>query len=405
MLKQFLFICFISIILSCGRLDTRPKYISATQNISVELSDDKTIDYSNLKTFNFNLNEFKISGRQIPTSNSLHKVDEYQKIKINGDTLTFEVTLKLYVVISSSSYYSRYIMTIGAVGFSKMEIVEATMEPNEAVEVSFSENSITFSLSGVFRNGYIISLRYVYITTNTDLFYKSQYVTVGSKGEYYGICKVTFEAEGDSIILGTKNNLLTFDGSKVDYSQDCPEEEFTDYIIITRYGAKWNSYISQKAYSSSDYSGYAELTFPRMSLGGNNFILENNVDTPYVNYIDENIIKHNGTHYIVSYNYPKKGDLNTNMGISFINSIDNEFVFPMDESFILNTTTEITRAKAKEILESDTSNEPDYIKLRRWVTNNMKNSLSYSGVDMTVDEILSKLIGVCEYFTKLYKVV
>ena len=50
-----------------------------------------------------------------------------------------------------------------------------------------------------------------------------------------------------------------------------------------------------------------------MSLGGNNFILENNVDTPYVNYIDENVVKHNGTHYIVSYNYPKKGDLNTNM--------------------------------------------------------------------------------------------
>ncbi len=403
MLKQFLFICFISIILSCSYIDTRPKYVSATQNISVELSDDKTIDYNNLKTFNLNLNEFQISGRQIPTSNGLHKVDEYQKIKINGDTLTFEVTLKLYVVMSSSSsYYSGYSMTIGAVGFSKMEIVEATMEPNEPVEVSFSENSKSFSLSGVFRNGYIISLRYVYITTNTDLFYKSQYVTVGSKGEYYGICKVTFEAEGDSIILGTKNNLLTFDGSKVDYSQDCPEEQFTDYIIITRYGAKWNSYISQKAYSSYDNTGYAELTFPRMSLGGNNFILENNVDTPYVNYIDENVVKHNGTHYIISYNYPKKGNLNTNMSISFINSIDNEFVFPMDESFVLNTSTENTRAKAKEILESDTSNEPDHIKLGRWVTNNMKYSISYSGVDMTVDEILSKLIGVCEHFTKLY---
>ena len=139
-----------------------------------------------------------------------------------------------------------------------------------------------------------------------------------------------------------------------------------------------------------------------MSLGGNNFILENNVDTPYVNYIDENIVKHNGTHYIVSYNYPKKGDLNTNMSITFINSIDNEFIFPMDESFVLNTSTENTRAKAKEILESDTSNEPDHIKLGRWVTNNMKYSLSYSGIDMTVDEILSKLIGVCEHFTKLY---
>ena len=283
-----------------------------------------------------------------------------------------------------------------------MEIVEATMEPDEGVEVNFSENSKSFSLSGKFRNGYVISLRYVYITTNKDLFYKSQYITVGSNGKNYGICKVTFEAEGDCVLLGTKENLLPFNGQKIDYSQDCPEKQFTDYVIITRYGAKWNSYFSQNVYSNKDYAGYVELIFPRISLGGNNFILENNVDTPFVNYIDENIVKHNGTHYIVNYRYPKKGELNTNMSVSFINSIDNEFVFPMDESLVLNTSTENTRAKAKEILESDISNEPDYIKLGRWVTKNMKYNLAYSGVHMNVDEILSKLTGVCDHFTRLY---
>ena len=401
-MKSLILLCLISLSISCGQIDTRPKYISATSIQATEMA----IAPMNLQIKD-NLKSapkfFEVSGRNIPTSDDIYVVDEYQNIQINGDTLTFEVTEKLYVVLSSSTgYYSTYSMTIGAVGFSKMVTVEATQEPEGEIEVEFSENSKSIKLKGKFQNGVIISLRYVYNCINKDLFYKSQYITVGSKGERYGICKVSFEAKGDTILLGTKDNLLPFDGNKIYYEEACPETEFKDYAIITRYGAKWNTYFSWKSTSYYDNKGYLELYFPRISLGGNNLILENKLSTPYVDYIDDNIVKNNGTHFIIRYDKPRKGDLNTRVDVTFANSIDNEFVFPMNEDMILDTSTENTRAKAREILANDNSNEPDYIKLGRWVNKNMEYDLRYSGAKMTVDEILSKLIGVCEHFTRLY---
>jgi len=136
-------ICLISLSISCGQIDTRPKYISASSTLSTEMG---------IAPINFLLKEdsdklkaepilFDIPGRNIPTSDGVYDVNEYQNIQINGDTLTFEVTEKLYVVISGSYYYTTRTMTIGAVGFSKMVSVEATQEPEGEIEVIFSENS------------------------------------------------------------------------------------------------------------------------------------------------------------------------------------------------------------------------------------------------------------------------
>ena len=58
--------------------------------------------------------------------------------------------------------------------------------------------------------------------------------------------------------------------------------------------------------------------------------------------------------------------------------------------------------KAKEIIIKDKSNEPKYIKLGRWVNKNMKYDIKYLGKKMSPEEILNKLIGVCEHYTILY---
>jgi transglutaminase/protease-like cytokinesis protein 3 len=57
---------------------------------------------------------------------------------------------------------------------------------------------------------------------------------------------------------------------------------------------------------------------------------------------------------------------------------------------------------AQQILDSDTSGEPDYIVLIRWVYNNMVYDINYAGRSMSIDDILINLIGVCEHFTRLY---
>ena len=232
---KLILVCLLSFAFACDVVDTRPKYISDVKKSSYELEYIKEIGPKNLRSSFLKANNLSIEGRNIPTSNGMYSVNEYQKITIVNETLRFEVTQNVIIVLPENKYYPYYSLTIGAVGFSKMEIVEATVEPKIDVTISFNENSKNFRVTGKFFNGYNISLRYVYITTNNNLFYKSQYVTVGGS---YGICKVSFEAEGDSIILGTKNNYLPFDGEKIYYSQSCPEEDFTDFVIITRYAAK-----------------------------------------------------------------------------------------------------------------------------------------------------------------------
>ena len=96
-MKNTLLISFISITLACNYTDTRPKYIFDVSNDSKELKYEKIS--GNFKTV-LKSSELKINGRPIPTSNGIYNVDEYQKITINCDTLTFEVTNKLYIVVS-----------------------------------------------------------------------------------------------------------------------------------------------------------------------------------------------------------------------------------------------------------------------------------------------------------------
>ena len=293
-------------------------------------------------------------------------------------------------------------MSIKTVGFSEMVSVEATYRNGNKVNVEFPKYTAEFTIRGRFANGEIVSLKYVYIAKNYNLFYKSQSITVGTKGEYYGKCKVDFEVEGDFIILGTKSHTLQFDGEKVYYEDACPDTEFTDYVILSKYAAKWRSSISWNAQSYYNKNAYLRLAFPRQCLGGNNFILENNLSTPYVDYIDDYYVKNNGTHYLINYDKPKEGEINTKNTVTFMNAIDNEFVYPMNESQIIDTSTEKTRAKALEILANDTSDEPDYFKLGRWINTNMRYDSNYENAKWTVDEILEKLIGGSYQLTRLY---
>ena len=90
-MKSLILICLISLSISCGQIDTRPKYISASSTLSTEMG---------IAPINFLLKEdsdklkaepilFDIPGRNIPTSDGVYDVNEYQNIQINGDTLTF----------------------------------------------------------------------------------------------------------------------------------------------------------------------------------------------------------------------------------------------------------------------------------------------------------------------------
>ena len=346
---------------------------------------------------------FDIKGRKLPTEYGIYNVDNSQKIKIIGDFIKYEVTQKLYVVSTMGIAFNSISIEAEVTGeFIKMETIRAFLEKEGKEEqINYQENSPKFTINGILFDGDIISLRYTYICYSKDLFTKFIPLVISKNEPKYGICKLTFEAEGDITILGTMNNKLNFDGEKIIYQDICPEDELIDYAVLTRYAARWSTnYILKEI--NKDISNKREILIPKLGYGGNNFILDTKLSSLNTDNINNENVKQNESHYIIKYDKSRKEKLNLNLNINFINSIDNEFKFPFNETLILNTSTEKTKLKAKEILQNDNSKDPDYIKLGKWIKNNMKYDSNPKGKQESIDEILLNLSGDYSYYTRLY---
>ena len=72
-----------------------------------------------------------------------------------------------------------------------------------------------------------------------------------------------------------------------------------------------------------------------------------------------------------------------------------------NEKIIKNEKNELERI-AREIINNDNSNIPVYIKICKWVYNNIKYNLSYTGKDLTPLQIYRIKTGVCHHMTILF---
>ena len=394
MLEKLIFISFLSLILTHNFADLRNfrKQPPMPKDI-IELKESSQTQ--NNKSSEGLENNFQIDGREIPTDYGIYIVDNYQKFTISGFNVYYDISQKFYRVCSPNTYNFDYYIYIDGkpLGLTANEV---SIQGKGQVNALMDDQKTYIKLVGYFYNGDIITIRYTYYYNLNYRFFIQFPLIVYN---YYGICKLSLEVDDDFSILGTMNGTLPLVNKKIYYENACPEESFFDYAIVSPYAVRWNSYFSTNAVSNS-YNQYLELIFPRTALGGNNFIMENKIETNFVDYIDNNYVKSNITHYIFTYPGLTKGKVNTKISVDFINSVDNEILYPLDESLIVNTSTVNTRRKAAEILAADDSDEPDYIKLGRWVFKNMK--YGSASTDLTVDEILSSLTGYCWHYTKLY---
>ena len=312
MTKICLFIMFISISLSISSYQNNP---NDSQFFS---SQKKLMSY---KAKIEKRKNFDIKGRKLPTEKGIYIVDNYQKIKIISDFIRYEVTQKLYVVSTMGIAFNSVSIEAEVNGdFIKMETIRAFLE-NEGKEeqINYQENSPKFTINGILFDGDIISLRYTYICYNKDLFTKFIPLVISKKEPKYGICKLSFEAEGDIVILGTMNNNLPFDGVKIYYEHECPEREFIDYVVLTRYAAQWGTnYIFEEI--NKDNINNREILIPKVGFGGNNYILDTKISPLNIDNINFKIEKQNESHYIMKYDKPKKEKPNLNLNVHFINS-------------------------------------------------------------------------------------
>ena len=123
-----------------------------------------------------------------------------------------------------------------------MEKIEAILLPEGKVKITYYDNSPKFWLNGIWFNGDIISLRYVFTcySERKELFNTFVPLAVVKSEPRYGIYKLSFETEGDLAILGTMEKLLSVNKNKIYYEQQCPDKDFIDYVLVSRLATRWN---------------------------------------------------------------------------------------------------------------------------------------------------------------------
>ena len=336
MLEKLIFISFLSLILTHNFADLRNfmKKPPMPKDI-IELKESSQTQ--NNKSSEGLENNIQINGRDIPTNYGIYITDNYQKITISDYKVYFDISQKLYSVCSPSSYNIQYYIYTDGKPLD-LTVVEVSLQGKGQVNPLMDDQKTYIKLVGFFYNGDIITIRYTYYQNLNYRFYIQFPLIVYN---YYGICKLSLEVGDDFSILGTMNGTLPLVNKKIYYENACPEKSFVEYAIVSPYAVRWNSYFSRNVVSNS-YNQNLELIFPRTALGGNNFIMENKIETKFVDYIDNNYVKSNITHYIFTYPVLTKGNVNTKISVDFINSVDNEIEYAQpSNSFNSNIDVEI----------------------------------------------------------------
>ena len=314
------------------------------------------------------------------------------KLKVDGEETTYSFTLKAQG-LPSNSYYNTYYISFGKSGKYTLLNVEFKKKTGECTQTGSSQFKFTFKLF----NNEELDVILTYKIENENLFdlYRFDNVQLYFGQGYPGSMTVT--VDNQLSIIGTKNGILKNSNNEYIWSGIVPSGGLSEFVIVGLNSVGWKYH--NKGILTSSQLFWSEFTIPKYLLGGNNKFSYYEISNNHGNTIDgENIAEINNTYVLRQNNvnqafYQIDSDFST--GISFDWNVPNDITPAY-------TATEAAKIKAQEILASDTSGEPDYIVLGRWVYNNMVYDINYAGRSMTIDEILTNLIGVCEHFTRLY---
>ncbi len=317
----------------------------------------------------------------------------YQYIISSGilEYLTF--TLKA-VNLKSTVYYSY--SSIRFSSSSNINIINVEFEEQETNYTFSSDNLLKmyFKLKNEETLTVKITLQY---NKNITSLYRSEYIYI----PYYftGTCKYNIEVVNAKSLGLLYDNFTKLTPSSYYYNGDCPGYTYYDFIRMSPYKVTWKTYNEYNILGTK--ITYLNLTVPDFFKGGNNdnfteYIIEksktNGTETT----------TYNDTHYIFTYSNIQETSISLKMNSTFTsNYIDNMTIYYSDDK-LLNYSTEKSMSLVQEILENDTSSNPEYYIIGKWIYSNLKYNKSLSGKTYTIDEIIEYKTGVCEHFTLLY---
>ena len=316
-------------------------------------------------------------------------------LKIDGEENEFSFTLKASN-LPSGSYYTGYSIYYGKTGTYTLQSV--TFSNSDA---KCTQNGNQFSFSFKLYNNQELNVVLKFSITNPNLFelYRFEYISLNFGAGYPG--SITVVTNSDVELMGSKDGVFTDNGNSLTWSGTVPTSGVKDYAIVGAKKAYWSAHQKLSLTRTSNIGTfYSTIISPLAYLGGSNSFTNYAIENNQVNYIDGNYIKIQDDKFVFT---QATTGYETYYQIDpiFNNEVIGNWNFTLS-NIPPSTATDATRSKAQEILAADSTGAPTHVVLGRWVYNNMNYDISYTGRQLTVDEILNGLVGVCEHFTRLY---
>ena len=190
------------------------------------------------------------------------------------------------------------------------------------------------------------------------------------------------------------------------YNDVCPYYTMTERFSLTLKESYWSGHFAIFYFCSKKLSGKAEFEFPREYRGGKNVHKYYKVMTLDNKPLDENSLIKDENNLKVSLKFSKKKKIGVHVHAIFSNKLDREFSVYLSEKFYtIGKVDEPIKRKALEIIGDTNSyykDDPDYMKIGKYLYDNMHYDINYLGRDLSALQIFYAMTGVCEHFTILY---
>ena len=244
--------------------------------------------------------------------------------------------------------------------------------------------------------------------------------------EYYGLMKSLSGQMGKySLILKGTLSIINFrddffilnENNKKEkeyvWGGKIPPEGKETLVTLSKTEATWKFYSKYELISRYGTINHTTLTIPLRYVGGNNDIIKMDYSSPQTKNIsiDEESRKYEVNYFNTGYTkveFTLQGEIKNRCKGDWELDITDEMVEANTPQDVKRDKAKLEKIAKKIIEDFDKKNKNsifnymDYMKIGRWVYENIKYDYSYIGrTELTAMDIYNKRVGVCSHFTRL----
>jgi hypothetical protein len=342
-----------------------------------------------------------------PILNADLRVEKWhQKNTINNSGQEIDVILELQAESLKPNYYHDY-WSISFDRDSRVSVLEAKVFGDKNFSTGFGNNVLNFKFRKL-TNSQRIKIKFKYQIDNDDNT-RTPYL----RREAVQIPEFAQGAEAnlevlvpDSMTLFSLNHLFYRAGNLFSWSGVVAKDGFRDIFAMTRERARWRVTTTLELKDPKGI-GNLFLRLPIYYVGGNNVVEKYNASTSQMGYIDDNYIRKTKNSLEIKFNNSREKEsfvlleaivTNTYGEFHWSNDFDFRSTTKVDENYSV-----IFNDAIGEINSNDSTDLPLYIKIARWIHDNMIYDINLVGKRMTSLEIFKGRKGVCEHYAILYQ--